>query len=115
MIEFIAVLVAVLVSVFYFGASSTSYSRARRMFVSAHGVAGALLFLLAMIIGGSGHGSVSWKVPFILCWFIPFALIIASLVFFKGDSKVHALQFVNVIAQLYLLFVGLMVITGAYL
>ena len=113
--EFLAPFFTLLVSVAYFKASSPGTSTGRRLFVSAHGAVGTLLFVLAMIIGSSGHAKAQYGTPYLCLFILPFALIGFALIFFRGNTKVHILQFPNVLALFYSAFVGGMVTTGSFL
>src|SRR6185436_19064632 len=93
-LEFLAAIFMLVVSVAYFRASSRSMSLTRRLVVSAHGAVGVLLFIVAFAV--AGHGRPEYGVFYLCLFVVPFVLIGIALALFRGNTKVHVLQFPNI-------------------
>ena len=87
----------------------------RRIIASAHGAVAAAIYFGAVAIHWAGKSRVAFDLPYLALMLIPVALIIASFFKFRGPRIVHVLQFLNVPALVWSLFIGEMAITGEWL
>jgi hypothetical protein len=99
----------------YFVATDHSVELLDRVVWSSHGLSAALLNLGAMAVWMSGNARPSFAAPFMFLHLIPVALILFSLVRFKGKKLVHLLQIPNSLFLMWSLFVGSMAVTGTWL
>lgn len=106
------VVTMLLVSVIYFRASPSSLSTGQRAWVSAHGVAGVVLLLVAPLLDLLGLANANWRTTYLLVWLVPIALVAVSFWQFAGPRRVHALQVVNLAAMAWALSIGFTVAGG---
>ncbi len=88
---------------------------AKRLLVSAHGIAIALLYIVAMIVFWTNGANVRFRDPFFVSLLVPVLLIGACLALYQGNRAVHLLQLVNLACLAWTFFVGGMAITGLWL
>lgn len=101
-----------LVSFTYFRASPSNAPLGARLAVSAHGVAGAILFLVAPALALVGLASPAWRVPYLALWALPLALVAAALRWFPGPKWVHTLQLINIMAMAWAVVMGFTIAGG---
>ena len=111
----LAPLLAVGISVVYFLASPRSEPLGRRVLSSMHGVAIALLYILALSVHWAGQAEPRYGAVFIASLAIPVACIGTSLLLFRGRRVIHALQLPNLLCLAWTGFVGVMAVTGDWL
>lgn len=111
---FWAPLAALGVSVAYF--RNTRNERLfERILVSCHGASLAALYLGVLGIHRLGLSRPSFGLPFWALFLLPAALTLAALVRFRGNRAIHFLQLVNLLAALWIFFIGTMAVTGSWL
>lgn len=106
---------SVLVSGIYFRSSPSSVPLRMRLFASAHGIAIASLYFVAMGIWRSGTSRASYGIPFLCLLTIPLVLIGVSFFCFRGSRLLHLLQIVNLLCLVWTAFIGSMAVTGDWL
>ena len=106
---------ALLVSVLYFVRSDAGESLSRRAVTSAHGVTIAALYIVAMAFAVTRRFDPALGTPFNIALLLPAALIVASLLLYRGSKKIHWLQVPNVACLVWTGFMGGMAITGRWL
>lgn len=104
-----------LISYAYFMAADRSAGVVDRVVWSAHGIAGAIIYLSAMAVGISGIAQASFVHIFLSLQLIPVALILFSLLRFRGARLIHVLQIPNVLCLLWGVFIGSMAVIGDWL
>ena len=109
-----APLVAAGVSVVYFQ-GSTSTSKAERVATSSHGAALALLYLGALSIHALGMSRPALGWVFWGSLLVPASLAVYALARFRGSKNLHFLQLANLLAALWIWFLGTMAVTGNWL
>ncbi|MOA36708.1 hypothetical protein D3C78_1582470 [compost metagenome] len=104
-----------LTSYFYYQYAEPGTPLIVRCIISAHGILGIIIYILAMAVGFTGnHNENNFK--FLLAAYsLPAASIILSFILFRGNKKIHLLQIINVIAFLASIFIGGMSVTGRWL
>jgi hypothetical protein len=107
-----APLISVTISTVYFLASPHSQTLSSRLLASAHGLAVALLYVVAWITLISGHSNLRLSMPFAVSLFLPIVLMGISLFTYRGPKGLHWLQLVNVVCLVWIGFTGIMLITG---
>lgn len=107
-----APVLAAAVSGLYFAASPRAEPLRKRVLVSAHGAAIALLYVLAWIVLITGRSNLRLGTPFLLLLILPVLLITLSFAFYRGRKVVHWLQIINMVCLLWTGFVGTMLVTG---
>lgn len=110
-----APIVMMLISALYFFASSRDLSLWSRLLTSAHGLVAAMLTMAAMVLYASSKSRPIYGMPFLLLYFVPLGLVVASLWAYKGPKVVHVLQGPNVGAMAWSAFTGGMAVTGDWL
>ena len=110
-----APIMALLVSVLYFVRSDAGESLSRRAVTSAHGVTIAALYIVAMAFAVTRRFDPALGTPFNIALLLPAALIVASLLLYRGSKKIHWLQVPNVACLVWTGFMGGMAITGRWL
>lgn len=113
--ELLAFVFMLVVSAAYLNASSPSMPMFRRILVSAHGVVGASLLAIAVVVAVTGNSGAGWRIPYMVLFLLPVVLIGISLILFRGKTGVHMLQFPFLIVLLYSMFISLMLVSGSYL
>jgi hypothetical protein len=108
----LAPMLAVAISGVYFVASPRAQPTRDRILASAHGVAMALLYVVAWIALLSGQSNPRLGTPFGFSLLLPLCLIILSFFFYRARKVVHCLQIINVVCLLWTGFAGGMLITG---
>jgi len=112
----IPALIMITISATYFFMDGAEHKLRIRMFVSAHGLLAALLYIGALAIWMLAGGYRPWAgLPFLLAHLIPLASIVYAFFRFKGPKLLHISQLANVVCMLYTLFVGAMAVTGDWL
>lgn len=110
-----APIIALLVSVLYFVRSDAGDSLLRRSVTSAHGVAIAALYIIAMTVAVTRRFDPSLGTPFTIALLLPVALIVASFLLYRGSKTIHWLQVPNVACLVWTGFMGGMAIAGQWL
>ena len=105
-------IVAALISVAYFLASTRAQSIVRRALASAHGVTTATLYTGAWVIYLTHHASDAWAPVFARLTLVPLALIILSFYLFRGNRMIHLLQLPNALCLFWVWLRGTVVVTG---
>jgi hypothetical protein len=105
------------VSVAYFVADVRRPAFRQRLWVSAHGLAGAALYFGAFLVAWALPLNYRpyLALPYAALLLVPLVLVGVSLVKFRGNRLVHLLQVPNVAALLWSAFVGAMAVTGDWL
>ena len=105
------------VSLVYFFADTRRPALGERLLVSAHGAAGAALYIGAFLVDwlqpGGYRPYLGW--PYAVLFLVPLVLIGVAVFKFRGNLFTHALQAPNIAALLWSAFVGGMAITGDWL
>jgi hypothetical protein len=107
-----APLTMLVISAFYFWASPLSAPPSSRLLVSAHGVAGALLFLAGFGVAWLGGPQAALREPFLALWLVPIVLAIFSVVRFAGPRRTHWLLVPLLAAMLWACAVSFTVVGG---
>lgn len=110
-----APVIATLVSVLYFVRARADASLSRRVVTSAHGVAIATLYTLAMAVAVTRRFDPALGTPFTLALLFPVALIVVSFLLYRGNKKIHWLQVPNVACLAWTGIMGGMAVTGQWL
>ena len=112
----VPVVVMLFVSGAYYFLDIGETHRRVRIFVSAHGAAGALLYVAALITWDVAPNYRPWAAwPYLLLFLLPLASVIYALVRFRGPRWLHVIQLFNLWAFAYALFIGGMAVTGDWL
>jgi hypothetical protein len=109
-----APLVAAAVSVVYFQSSKSS-RRFERFATSIHGALLAVLYFGALGIHSLGLANPMLGKAFWLSLLVPCGLALYAMARFSGNKQVHFLQLANLLAALWIWFVGTMAVTGNWL
>lgn len=109
-----APLVAASVSVVYFQ-SSKSPRKSERIATSIHGAVLAALYFGALAVHSFGISNPALGRAFWLSLLVPGGLAVYSLASYRGNKQVHFLQLANLLAALWIWFVGTMAVTGNWL
>lgn len=107
--------IATLVSVLYFARARADVSLSRRVVTSAHGVAIAAIYVLAMTVSVTRRFDPALGTPFMLALLLPVALIVVSFLLYRGNKNIHWLQVPNVACLAWTGFMGGMAVTGQWL
>jgi len=110
-----APLLTIAISAAYFFAADPSAGFGRRALWSAHGVAAAVIYFGAMAVWITGASRPLLGTVFLWLSLLPIALILYSLVGFRGKRLVHVLQVPNLVAIGWGTFIGAMAATGDWL
>jgi hypothetical protein len=109
--------IATFVSIIYFFASPRNQSMARRLAASAHGVAISLLYIFGIYAMPAESDYVArqlfWK-EFQVLALISCAMIVATLLLFKGRKITHGLQILNIIALVWTWFLIALAMQGQW-
>lgn len=97
------------ISVVYFVTDKSSRPIVR-LFSSAHGLLGAVLFCGAIIVWQAGGASRSLELPYFRLFVLPIASIVLSFFLHRGNKQVHLLQILNLLCMFGALFFGGMAI-----
>jgi hypothetical protein len=88
-----------------------------RLLTAAHGLAATILcvgaFLVAHFDPRGYRPYLAW--PYAALYLLPVALVVVSLLRFRGPRVVHILQGPNLAAMLWAFFIGGMAVTGDWL
>lgn len=103
------------ISTAYFWADRSATALVRRFLTSAHGLVAAVIHLAALGIWISGGSRIQYAAPFVWFHILPAALILLSLVMYKGPKWLHVLQILNVPAMLWGYLIGVMAITNDWI
>jgi hypothetical protein len=109
-----ATFVMVVISVVYY-VTNQSDRIGIRLFVSAHGLLGAVVFSAAIATWVAKLSSVSLVWPFTLLFVLPVASMLVSLVSHRGSKLVHLLLVPELMCLAWAWFVGGMAITSDWL
>jgi hypothetical protein len=88
---------------------------ARRIMASAHGSLFALLYAGALVLNGLGLSTETLAVSFWAAFILPLASMALALAWVKGRGVLHLLLLALLVAAAWLLFIGTMAVTGAWL
>lgn len=108
-------IVTTLVSAVYFVRSRADPSLLRRILSSAHGVAVATLYILAMLVFVTRRSDPALATPFTVTLLVPATLMVVSFILYRGAKTVHLLQVPNVACLAWTWFMGVMAVTGQWL
>src|ERR1700730_594182 len=112
---FAAPLVAICISAVYFFTAPRGDVLPRRLAASAHGLAIAILYFVAMAVFWSHKPNPSYGTPFSLLLLVPLALIATSFFLYRGPKAIHTLHLLNLVCLAWTFFVGSMAVTGNWL
>jgi hypothetical protein len=110
-----APLIALSISVVYFLGSRSDDLMSRRFLTSAHGLAMCALYLVAMTVSFTRQSNLRYGTSFALALLVPLALMVVSLLLYRGNKKLHWLQVPNAACLVWIGFVGGMAVTGDWL
>lgn len=89
-------------SIGYFLSDRSGSSVTRRIVTSAHGLVGAVLFVVAMVLVLlSNEAQPELARVFLLLYLIPVGLLVVSSYMYRGPSWLHRLQIINMPALLW--------------
>jgi hypothetical protein len=87
-----------------------------RVFVSAHGITAALIYLAALVLWEFTRGYRPWAVwPFLFVHLIPLISILYAFFRFSGPKVLHFAQLANLSSMMYTIFIAGMAVTGDWL
>jgi hypothetical protein len=98
---------------FFLKDKSSSFSS--RIFSSAHGFLGALIFLGAVFVWQSGRSNDSLLLPYAVSFLLPLGSIVFSLFRFSGNKRMHLLHIPILLCLVAAFFVGSMLVTNDFL
>ena len=110
-----APILMIAISVAYFLASDRAAGVVKRAAWSSHGAMAAVIYFGAVVVWIAGLSRSSWGSAFLILQLLPLALIIYSLICFRGNRLVHFLQVPNALAMVWGMLVGGMAATGDWL